>query len=450
MDEAEYRASAYAPAASRTSIPEAPELMLDTAPMEDLTLERARQLTLLRNHTVQAAAAAVESARAAIAEARAAMLPTISGSIARTHFTESAEVIIPGIATFALSPRWQTAGSAQLAVSLFSGGRNTEAVKAARASLTTQILDERTVRQQLLFEVTQAWYRNHEAAAQVLVSRDQLKASERQLEDAKNVVKAGRATRDAELTAEVEVLRSRQDLLIAENAVVHARRILNALLARSMDAETTLSDPPPFKPVELESARLTGLARGHQPSLLAFRSGRIALEHQRESLLRSFTPEIVGALGASYTNFRGATGFSTNYTASVSALWTPVDGGRRVGRLQQIHAELVRLREQELQAIQDTELSIERTLLDITEAESAVTLATRSVVAATENYRIISERFRNGKVTTRELLEAQTTLSNSRFALNQARFSHLTLLASLEALVGVAQPDWITYAEDGK
>ena len=74
--------------------------------------------------------------------------------------------------------------AAQLAVSLFSGGRDWEAVKAARANLTTRILDERSVRQQLLFEVTQAWYRIHEAEAQVQVSSDQLKASERQLEDA--------------------------------------------------------------------------------------------------------------------------------------------------------------------------------------------------------------------------------------------------------------------------
>ena len=66
------------------------------------------------------------------------------------------------------------------------------------------------------------------------------------------------------------------------------------------------------------------------------------------------------------------------------------------------------------------------------------------------SYRIVSERFRNGKVTTRELLEAQTTLSTSRFALNQARFAHLTLLASLEAQIGVAQADWISYMEEGK
>ncbi len=125
-------------------------------------------------------------------------------------------------------------------------------------------------------------------------------------------------------------------------------------------------------------------------------------------------------------------------------------GGELSDRASMLHADLIALRERELQAIQDLDLGIERTLLDIAESESAAKLAHQSISASTENYRIVSERFRNGKVTTRELLEAQTTLSTSRFALNQARFGHLTLLAALEAQLGVEQSDWVTYEGEGK
>ena len=106
--------------------------------------------------------------------------------------------------------------------------------------------------------------------------------------------------------------------------------------------------------------------------------------------------------------------------------------------------------ERELQAIQELDLGIQRTLLDIGEAESAAELANQSISASTENYRIVSEKFRNGKVTTRELLEAQTTLSTSRFSLNQARFGHLTLLAALEAQLGIAEADWVTHVGEAK
>ena len=450
LDEGAYRSRTYDAPGEAAPVPPPPKPAVDASPMRGVSLGQARELALLRNHTVRAAAATVASARAAIAEARAAFLPTLSGSITRAHYRESSEVTIPGITTFTVTPSLQTTGTAQLAVSLFSGGRDWEEVKAARAALTTQILDERSVRQQLLLEVTRAWYRLHEATAQVQVSRDQFTASARQLEDARNVVAAGRATKDSELTAKVEVLRSRQEVLVSENAVVHARRVINVLLVRSLDAETSLDEPPAFRKVQLDNAHLVAMGREHNPSLLAFRSQRIALGHQRESVLRSITPEIVGALGASYNSFKQATGYSTNYSALLVAQWTPIDGGRRIGRLQQIHADLIALRERELQAIQDLDLRIERTLLDIAESESAVELAHQSISASTENYRIVSERFRNGKVTTRELLEAQTTLSSSRFVLNQARFGHLTLLAALEAQIGVEQADWVTYEGEGK
>ncbi|MAG32362.1 MAG: hypothetical protein CL908_15885 [Deltaproteobacteria bacterium] len=445
LDEGAYRSRSYAPAEGRAAVDTEPELKLDAAPLEGLNLQRARDLALVRNHTVKAAAAAVEAARARIAEARAAFLPTVSGRIQRSVNEKVTTVSIPGGGSFSLSPSYETTGSAQLAISLFAFGRDVEAVKAARAELTTQILDERFVRQQLLFEVTQAWYRLHESHAQVQVAQDAVVSSARQLEDAKNIVKAGRATRDTELTAKVEWLARRQDMIIANNAVIHAQRILNVLLVREVDAVVTLGAAPDFQKVTIDANQLVSLGRRHSPTLVAFRSRRIALEHHRESIERSFAPEIVGAVNQSYSNFREATGYSTNLQATIAAEWTPVNGGRRIGQLQEIHANLVQLREQELQAHQDLELDVRRLLLDIAETESAVELAREAIVAAEENFRIISDRFRRGKVTAREQLEAQTTLSNARFAFNQSRFGHRTLIASLEAQIGVASDDWAIF-----
>jgi outer membrane protein TolC len=70
-------------------------------------------------------------------------------------------------------------------------------------------------------------------------------------------------------------------------------------------------------------------------------------------------------------------------------------------------------------------------------------LAAQSIVASEENRRIITERFRGGKTTAREVLESDTTLSNSRFTYNRARFAYRIILANLEALIGVEELDWI-------
>ena len=415
----------------------------DTTPLPDLTLETARSLALQRNHTAQAAAAAVEAARLRIYEARAAFLPTLSGNIRRLENDKVREVQVGGGASFATSAEQAWEGSARLLIPIFAFGRDWESLKAAKARWSSQILDERTTRQQLLLEVTQAWLGLHEAEAQIQVAEDALAASERQFEDARNLVEAGFQTKDAELTAKVEALRRKQDLIVANNARTHAARILNTLLIRELDAPLALAPAHKFQQVNLVMDDLIDLAHAHNPSLLRFEAERAVLEHTREAVERSWLPEIVGTIDGSYNSFTEFGGFSTNTTASVAAQWTPVNAGRRIGQLNEIHASLVMLREQQLAAVSELDLKIARGIQQVEETETLIDIARESIDAATENQRIVTDRFRGGKTTSREVLEADSTLSTARFSLNRALFAHQRLLASLEAMVGVVQEDWI-------
>jgi outer membrane protein TolC len=71
-----------------------------------------------------------------------------------------------------------------------------------------------------------------------------------------------------------------------------------------------------------------------------------------------------------------------------------------------------------------------------------VRVATQSIEAAKENYRIVSDRFNAGRTTSREVLEAEATLSQSQFSYNQARFQYMVVLAQLELLSGVRRESW--------
>jgi outer membrane protein TolC len=432
---------------SLTSRTDPSEAARDAAPLEGLSLAKARDLSLLRNHSAAAARAAVDAAEAQISEARAAFLPTLSTSIRRVD-NDRFRTVNFGFGEEAVSPNGSTEGSALLRIPLFAFGRDQESLRAAEARWSSQILDERSAHQELLRQVSASWYGIHEADAQIAVARDALSAAERQAEDARNLVLWGQATQDQELTAKVEVLRRRQELLVAENAVIHSRRVLNALLVRELDAPLTLAPPEPHVVGEINPSHLVALASSHNPSLLRYRAERKVLEHSRESVERSLLPEFDATLQATYTSFTGFGGFPTNYAASIGATWTPIDAGRRVGRLDEIHARLVELRERELDAHQTIELRIGRALLDLEETALAMDLATESIVAATENQRIVTNRFRGGKTTAREVLEADSTLSNARFTYNRSRFAYRIILANLEALIGVRQADWNTGATD--
>jgi len=442
----DYRTRAFDRPGAPPPYPQRASLKLEQSPLRHVTLAQARRLAIERNHTVKQATASVEEARARIGEARAAFLPTLTGTLSRTLNQKVTEVSIPGGGSFFLSPKYISRGQARLSISLFAFGRDKAAVAAARANLDSEFMNERLAKQQLLFETTQAWYRIHEAASDVQVVEDSLQAAQQQLQDARNIFLAGRSAKDAVLTAKVNQLTEDHRLLVAKNALKQARRVLNVLLARPVDAPLDLAPAPPFWKVKLDQAMLVAWARRHNPGLGALRSARVALNKQRESQALSWAPEISGILGADYSSFRQGTGFSTNYTATVSVQFTPINGGRRITRLQEIHAQLARISEQEQQAMLTLDQNIAQTIQNIQELEHQVLVSREAVVAAKENYRILANRFKNGKTTSREVLDAQVTLSNSKNALHRAVFGQRIQLAQLEALVGVPEEAWLKRA----
>ena len=441
-----YRMRSWEPSEGKASYPlEEPPPVVE-APLEALTIARAREMALANNETVAAARATVEEARARILEAFSPFLPTISGDINRTSNREFSKVTIAGGGSFVVSPPFITQGSAALNLSLFAFGRDKAGVDAARAELDVEFLNERTAKQTILLETTEAWYRIQNAKSQLQVAKDSESAAARQHADAKNVYAAGRSAKDQVLIANVNWLESKQEVLSAENTMQHQNRVLNVLLTRPVDAPLTLADPPEYQKTVINGDQLVAWAQRYNPFVTAFRASRHALEKRRESVALSLTPELYTTLGATYSDFRGFSGHSTNYFATLGLQFTPVDGGRRMSRLGQIHAQLVRLTYQEQQALRQLNLDIRKVLLDIIEAESQVETARAAIESSTESYRIISDRFRNGKTTSREVLEAQASLSNSRNAHNLGRFGRQVLLAQLEALVGVQTSEWLEVA----
>ncbi len=418
-------------------------LVLDRAPIEGLSLETARELALLRNPTVRAQTAAVVAAQASIAEARAAFLPDLSFQIGRTAFDKTRTVSIPGGGSFSLSPEYQTTGQARLGLSLFAFGRDVENLRAAESAVSTQVLDERTARQAILAEVDQAWLGIHEAVEQAAVAADAQANAVRQAEDARQLFAAGRVTKDSALTAEVEEKRRTQETVVANNAIRHARRVLNALLAREADAEIALAAPSAWAGVSIDPEAVRSLATAHNPALLGFRTRQTELDHRRESIIRGALPEVTGEIGVEYTDFTEASGYSTNTTATLGVQWAPVQGGRRLAALDRIHAQLVQLREQELAARSNLEVQVLGLVDDIAEAAAEYRWANSSIGAAEESLRILRDRFQNGRATSQEVLEAQVTATNAKFATNRARFRHEALIARLEAAVGVARASWM-------
>ncbi len=82
----------------------------------------------------------------------------------------------------------------------------------------------------------------------------------------------------------------------------------------------------------------------------------------------------------------------------------------------------------------DAEVVRQVALLDAAYRQIAIAVVT--VEAATEDFRVLSERYRLGVATSVDLVTSQENLTGAEVALIQARFDYLIARAELEALVG--------------
>jgi len=69
-------------------------------------------------------------------------------------------------------------------------------------------------------------------------------------------------------------------------------------------------------------------------------------------------------------------------------------------------------------------------------SRGGIDLASISLAAATENYRVQNARYREGATTILDLLEAQVSLSEAQAAVIRARYASRLSLAQIEALLG--------------
>ncbi len=421
--------------------PVAPEIAAeDGSAISALSLEDARALALQRHPDVLVTESTLRRAEARLAEARAAFRPTLELGGTGTLNDDAASFEMPGAGPFTIRPRWQHQWTAGAGMSLFAFGRDKATEASARHERAATEHDLAATKAELLEDVTIAWHRVHAASGHVGVVEETLKLSEQQVTEATALVDAGQRTRDTLLTAAVDLLARRQDLVVARNALIHARRVLNTLLARSVDAPTELAPAPAPQHELAPLAEVLRAAEEHQPTLLALRRRREAALLARESILKGALPELSLQLNARHDGTPTFGSPATSGDLSLALRWLLVDGGRRAAQAAALHADAVGLDARERSAILRLHADISRAHLDHEEARSALELARQGALAAEENHRIVQERVRAGTLTAREELEARRALAAARHEITEAAFRMASARAQLERLSAAATP----------
>ena len=334
---------------------------------------------------------------------------------------------------------------AELEQPLFQFGRVGHALEAARRELEGVETDIRTVENRVAFDVSRAYYDLLFARERERVLEAEAEARARQLQQVRDQLEFGEATRLDLLQAEVALANLRPEVLAADNEVRVALTRLNETLGRDPLAPfapagtletTTLPDLP-------ETRDLLRLASERRPELRRFQLTRSVLQ-EAEGVTRADTlPEV---------NARATLGISSfapdnlarlafhGWTVGVNVRWTLFDGSRTSATIGQFRSQRRQSEFEEESFRARLARDLERASGDWRQASELVRVGALAVEQSREARRVAEELFSLGAATFLNVLDAERAVRQAELSQLQAYHAARSALAEVKMLVGL-QPD---------
>jgi outer membrane protein len=398
------------------------------APAFAETLQEAIALAYRTNPTLQAQRASQRALDETVPQARAGLRPNVdvtgTGGYSRTD-NKGAGV-----------PETDTGGvSIGLSQTLYSGGRIGHAISAAEANVLAGRENLRSVEQQVLASVIQA-YVDVQRDIEILEIRQQnLTVLRRQLDESNARFEVGEITRTDVAQSESRLATSQADLAAAQAQLSVSRAAYAAVVGQ---APGTLVAPPqlPGVPSDFDAALDTGLVEN--PSVLAAEYALQAAEQGVAAARAEYLPSV--GLTASYGGSGDLSGLDladrTAFTAGASISIPLFTGGLNQSRVAQAreraNAAQIQIEGQRRTVLQN----VSSAYAQVISAKASLTAGEEGVRAATVAAEGVRQEAQVGLRTTLDVLNQELELRTAQIQLTNARRNEYVAQAQLLSAMG--------------
>ncbi|UCC47389.1 MAG: TolC family protein [Gemmatimonadota bacterium] len=329
----------------------------------------------------------------------------------------------------------------QLAQPLYAGGRISGARAVARHfhSAARDWLEE--AKAEITLQVRTAYLNAVLARRLHAIALDSRRVAEAHFQQVESFHEAGTAS-------DFDLLRARVDLENRDPAVIQAENAAELALLELKRLVNVPADEPvalitEFEPdrVEINEDELTRLVFD-RPILHAARA-TVAMREQGVRIARgNWLPslQLLGNLG--FQAFPddpvppGWGNWRSDWNVALSVAWTPFDGFRTRGRVDEARAQLTVARVEEAQLREGLQVELSAALAEYRAARAQIRARRETVVMAEEALALADIRFASGLSTQLEVSDAALLLDQARLNEVQALFDYVRALASLERLTG--------------
>lgn len=408
------------------------------------TLDDAWAIAAGYDLALKAAQSRVAAAEETLLSARGQRLPSVSASSAVMRWDETPAFVFGGIGVPGQLPlfdsRTTSLSAASVSVPIYTGGRVSNGIDAADASLTARRSEAASRSQQTKLEVAGAYIGVLRAERALEVIESNVAALEAHTRNVNDMFEVGQVPRNDYLAAAVSLADARQRELVARNALDVARAAYNRRLGRPLTDNVALDPALPSVASSIDGTTpesLIELALGNRRELAAAAAAAEALNAQSESTRAATRPQVflTGAYTMLDNEFLNEDAF---WTVGVGFQWSFFDSGRTRHAATALSREAAALN-QELDDLETLiALQIREAWLGLNAARERIRVSEQAVEQAEENLRVASDRYRNGEGANTEVLDAEAlrslSLSNYDNAVYDAAYAGFALARAVGIL----------------
>jgi outer membrane protein TolC len=419
------------------------------ADIRRLTLTDAVHLAINQNRALKIARLKVTENEHRKAGEHSGYFPTVTNESSVRHFTELQIVTVPagafGMVAGTLVP--------SQGVTLLQGELTLEASATIVAQPLTQLVRIHAANRMAAAEVAisredlkkaenQVAVQVHELYFGILIYRLQKQAAEQQsnysgeqLRESEEDIRNGSALKIAAIQGSASLLESRQAVITAELQIADFTTELNDLLGLPLDTPLDLDPAVPAKVDQRPREEYAQVAWSIHPEILAaeeaVRKARAGVTVAKSA----YIPDITAYARHTYQN--GVPFFVRNFGSfGLTMTWEVFDFGKRQAALREREAELAEAEENLKRLKDEVAVGIERSYNKLERTRTLVQVASEVVRLRQEAERLAGNQLTQGVVLVSERRQAIAATYKAEAEYLQAKLGHLLAWAELEQAVG--------------
>jgi outer membrane protein TolC len=408
-----------------------------------LGLQEAIDLSLKNSKQLKTSYAKIEEATAALKEAVERKLPdaSVSGSYLRLNSPnvdlKSKKDNTGGGTTTTESPKPSQAmyGIANVSLPIFSGFRIKYGIESARFLEQAAKLDAENDQEEIILNTIDAYNNLYKAYAAVELVDSNLQSARERAAQFRNLEKNGLLPRNELLKAELQVSNTELSLLDAQNNWQLANVNMDLMLGLPESTELQLDSAAFQAPKELKGlAEYVQLGLQNRKDLSAISYRKKAAATAIKATEGEKYPGLALSGGYVALNVPGvltvtnAVNIGLGVQYSISSLW------KNKAKVQQAQAREKQVAAGEELLADAIRLQVNRAYQNYLLAQKKIDVYQNAIDQATENYRIINNKYQNSLATTTELLDADVAQLQAKlnyaFAKSDAVVAYDKLLQS--------------------